>query len=81
MTIQSHSGSELLENLLPSSFSAEMDAMSVCLQSQSAVLSTLPAAYANVSAVLLNSNLPVIPGEWQSGPISGSRTCIPTILC
>lgn len=46
-----------------------MDAMSACVQSQSAVLTALPAAFANVSAVFLSSNLPVIPGEWESGPV------------
>lgn len=70
MSVQMPIGAESLDNLFPSSFSVDMNAMSVCLHSQSAVLSAVPAAYANVSAVVLKSNLPVIPGEWSSGEIS-----------
>lgn len=46
--------------------------MSVCVQSQSAILNALPAAFANVSVAFLESSLPVIPGEWESGGIRKS---------
>lgn len=41
-------------------------------QSNTTFLSPLPAAYIDVSAVLLRDNLAVIPGEWDSGGISRS---------
>ncbi|KAF2216378.1 hypothetical protein CERZMDRAFT_93675 [Cercospora zeae-maydis SCOH1-5] len=49
-----------------------MDAISTCLQGQGAVFGAVPTAFANISAVLLNQNLAVIPGNWQSGPIQSA---------
>jgi len=41
----------------------------IAIQSNNTYLSPLPAAYVDVSAVLLQDNLAVIPGEWDSGGI------------
>lgn len=83
MALQMPFGSDFFADLFSSLQSVQMDAISTCLQGHSAVLGALPAAYANLSAVLINNNLAVIPGDWQSGPISRSSLYKPArlVLC
>jgi hypothetical protein len=60
-------GGEILSNLFAAS--PQVDIMSTVGACQSVILGALPAGYANISAVLVNNNLAVIPGEWEAGGI------------